>query len=127
MFFGAKRDDIRLMMNAADCLLLTSLREGSPNVVKEAMACNLPVVSVPCGDVSERLQDVTPGGVYPCDADALAQGLLAVFHSNRRSNGRAALASQGLTGADIAEKLINFYSRAVSNQDHTQYSKMTYS
>src|SRR5207253_3876490 len=50
---SATREQVRLMLNAADCLLVTSLHEGSPNIVKEAMACNLPVVSVPCGDVIE--------------------------------------------------------------------------
>src|SRR5579863_2532062 len=49
-----KQSEVAVRMNAADCLLLTSLSEGSPNIVKEAMACNLPVVSVACGDVSER-------------------------------------------------------------------------
>ena len=51
-----------LYMNACDVLLLTSLHEGSPNVVKEALACNLPVVSVPVGDIPERIGRV-PGCV----------------------------------------------------------------
>jgi glycosyltransferase involved in cell wall biosynthesis len=48
-------------LNAADVLLLTSDHEGSPVVIKEAMACNLPIVSTNVGDVSEVI-----GGVEGC-------------------------------------------------------------
>ena len=100
---------VPLMMNAADCLLVTSLHEGSPNIVKEAMACNLPVVSVPCGDVAERLRLTQPGGVQPYDAGALADAILTVFRAGSRSNGREQLIAQGLTAASIAERLIYIY------------------
>jgi teichuronic acid biosynthesis glycosyltransferase TuaC len=100
---------VRLMLNAADCLLVTSLHEGSPNIVKEAMACNLPVVSVPCGDVTERLRFTHPGGVAPYDASALAEVLKQVFEANCRSNGRDQLLAQRLTAAEVAESLCDIY------------------
>jgi teichuronic acid biosynthesis glycosyltransferase TuaC len=55
-------------MSACDALLLTSRHEGSPNVVKEALACNLPVVAVNVGDVAERLDGVP--GCHVCSDDS---------------------------------------------------------
>jgi glycosyltransferase involved in cell wall biosynthesis len=102
--------EVPLIMNAADCLLVTSLHEGSPNIVKEAMACNLPVVSVPCGDVAERLRMTHPGSVCrPYGASVLADGIQDVLNSATRSNGREQLIAQGLTTAKVAERLIQIY------------------
>jgi glycosyltransferase involved in cell wall biosynthesis len=105
----ASSEDVRLLLNAADCLLVTSFHEGSPNIVKEAMACNLPVVSVPCGDVTERLAKTYPGGVYPYDASALAEAIGEVFRAGRRSNGRDQIVAQGMTTAGVAARLIELY------------------
>ena len=51
---GVQPDRMPLYLNASDALLLTSIREGSPTIVKEALARNLPIVSVDVGDVRER-------------------------------------------------------------------------
>lgn len=67
--------EMPLWMSAADVLLLTSYSEGAPNVVKEAMASALPVVSTPVGDVPELLAGLPGCAVCPYDADALAAGL----------------------------------------------------
>lgn len=52
------RTQVREILNQADCLLMTSISEGSPQVIKEALACNVPVVSVPVGDVDVVTKDI---------------------------------------------------------------------
>jgi teichuronic acid biosynthesis glycosyltransferase TuaC len=118
----ASREQVRLMLNAADCLLVTSLHEGSPNIVKEAMACNLPVVSVPCGDVEERLRMTRPGSVCPYNAEVLARAVQEVLNSASRSNGREDLIAQGLTTAKVAERLSQIY-RQIQAKDGSIASK----
>ena len=79
---------VPLYMNACDTLLLVSDAEGSPMVVKEAMACNLPVVSVPVGDVPAVIGGTE--GCYLCTQDPadVAEKLLQALSQPRRTNGR---------------------------------------
>lgn len=84
---GVPHQQMSTYMSAADSLLLTSKHEGSPNAVKEALACNLPVVSVDVGDVAMQLCDVTPSVVATSDEE-LIEGLEAILTSEERSNGR---------------------------------------
>ena len=87
--WGVPHTDVPYYMNACDALVFTSMQEGSPNVVKEALACNLPVVSVSVGDVPLRLQGVS--GCELCADDrpeTIAAALERVLRSGQRSNGR---------------------------------------
>jgi glycosyltransferase involved in cell wall biosynthesis len=76
------------MMNAANCLLVTSDAEGSPTIVQEALATNLPVVSVDVGDIAERLEGVTCSCVAQRDPQALGRALAEVLNPPQRSDGR---------------------------------------
>ena len=103
----AAPEEVPVYMNAADCLLVTSRTEGSPTVVQEAMACNLPVVSVDVGDVRERLLGVRHCAVVRRDPGALGLALATLLRHPRRSDGRAH--AEALSVDAIAARLIELY------------------
>ena len=109
--WGVDHDDIPTYLNAADLLLLTSHSEGSPNSVKEALACNVPVVSTDVGDVRERLDGVQPSAVGVTDEE-LVDGVVDVLESGERSNGREVAREVSLERA--TEDLLAVYERAVA-------------
>lgn len=80
-------ETIPLYLNAADCLAFASFREGSPNIIKEAIACNLPIVSVEVGDVSERLAGIYPSQIVRRDAIEFGAALVEVLKTRKRTNG----------------------------------------
>jgi teichuronic acid biosynthesis glycosyltransferase TuaC len=100
--------DVPLYMSACDVLVFTSMQEGSPNVVKEALACNLPIVSVPVGDVESRLKGVE--GCELCnddDPETIAAALHRVLLRGGRTNGRETVLS--LDENITTEKVIAIY------------------
>lgn len=106
--WGVPHADIPTYMNACDAFLFTSMQEGSPNVVKEALACDLPVVSVAIGDVAERLQGIT--GCELCEDErptTIAAGLERVLRRGKRVDGRTAVAH--LAEQAITDRLIGVY------------------
>lgn len=110
---GIPHDRVANYINACDVLLLTSFHEGSPTVVKEALACNLPVVSVDVGDVRERLANL-PGCVL-CEEhtpQALAESLLRVLENPVRYPSRSSVLA--LDEALIVRQVISVYEDALN-------------
>jgi teichuronic acid biosynthesis glycosyltransferase TuaC len=101
-------DSIPIMMNAADCLLVTSMNEGGPLVVKEALLCNLPVVATDVGDVRKVLDGVSPSAICGHDARELGAALTDVLKANRRTTGRDQRAEDFDQSTTVAQ-LLNLY------------------
>ena len=110
--YDVEQEAVPVYMNAADALLLTSRREGSPNTVKEALACNLPVVATDVGDVRERVGGVTRS-VVCTDETAMVTALSRILDENGRSNGRQAI--QSLSVEQMADRLESVYRRALDS------------
>jgi teichuronic acid biosynthesis glycosyltransferase TuaC len=111
--WGVPHQDIPMYMNACDVLVLTSMHEGSPTVVKEALACDMPIVSVDVGDVRERLESVE--GCVVCADDrpeTVAAGLAEVLARRGRVHGRAAVAN--LDESELTRRLLEVYELALS-------------
>jgi teichuronic acid biosynthesis glycosyltransferase TuaC len=104
---GKPHNVIPLYMNACDALLLVSNAEGSPNVIKEAMACNLPVVSVPVGDVPEIIGNTE--GCYLCSQDPsdVAEKLQLALRHSKRTHGRDMI--KHLEQGEIAKQIVSLY------------------
>jgi glycosyltransferase involved in cell wall biosynthesis len=109
-------DRVPIHMNGADVLLLTSFVEGSPNVVKEALACNVAVVSVPVGDVREMIADVAGCEVCPRDPAALGDALARRLSNPTRVDGRAALQRKGLDMETVAQRVRSVYADVLAKR-----------
>jgi glycosyltransferase involved in cell wall biosynthesis len=104
---GVAHERMPSYYRASDCLLLTSDWEGSPNVVKEALACDLPVVAVDVGDVREWLDQVPGNRLVARDADLIAAALREIILTRTRVDGTPIRAALGLPR--IAERVIDAY------------------
>lgn len=103
------RQQVALLMQAADAFIMTSHTEGSPQTIKEALACGTPIVSVDVGDVRERIKGVDGCYLAESNTEELSVALKKAIAYGKRTQGRTALINSMLTNDAIALRLADIY------------------
>ena len=112
---GYTRNQVTALMYNCHALLMTSKTEGSPQVVKEAMACGCPIVSIDVGDVAERTSGVEGCYVVPTrEPKDIAEALRRALAFNGRTNGRERIIEMGLSNEQVAKRLESIYENVLA-------------
>ena len=111
---GYTRPQVAALMQAVDAFLMTSFTEGSPQVIKEAMACGCPIVSVDVGDVKERIDGIPGCYIASRDTESIAGKLKEAIAFEGRTLGRTAVMDDGLSNDSIASRIISIYKSLIS-------------
>ncbi|MDR0830723.1 MAG: glycosyltransferase family 4 protein [Prevotellaceae bacterium] len=109
---GYTREQVCELMNAADAVLMTSRTEGSPQFIKEAMACNCPIISVNVGDVESVIADTENCFVCAYNAEEIAENLQKIIIANTRTTGRNKVLN--FDNKKVAKKIIDIYKKIIS-------------
>jgi len=107
--YDVPHQEIVNYMYAADVLILTSMWEGSPNVIKEAMACNCPIVSVGVGDVENVIKNVEGCYISTFEPSDIADKLQKAFEFGKRTEGRKRIVELGLDSETVAKRVLEIY------------------
>ncbi len=101
------REEVLYLLNAVDCMLLTSFHEGSPQITKEAMAVNCPIVSTDVGEVKNIIKSARNCYLTSFDPVEIANKIRLVLLDARRTNGREFIMDYDLDF--IAQKINQLY------------------
>ena len=100
-------EQVPIWINAAHVMMLCSIHEGSPNIVKESLACEYPVISTDVADVAERIEGIEGCHLSSGNKTDLANCLEAVFQRGRRLECRNKISSIALDM--IADRIVAIY------------------
>lgn len=115
--FNKSQDILNLYYNSCDVVLLTSYHEGSPNVIKEAMACNTPIVATNVGDIKWIFGDTEGCYITSFDPNDVAQKIDKAIEFAKlkcKTNGRERIIKLGLDEQTIAKKIIHVYNKVLN-------------
>ena len=124
---GLTREQCVLRMNAADVFALPTKNEGSPQALKEAMACNCPIVATDVADIKHLLGDLPGHYVLPNkkgnaawwkgdehSAEELAELLKKALSFEGRTEGRKRIVELGYTNELVAKKIVKIYKSIIN-------------
>ena len=105
---------LALYMSACDALVFPSYQEGSPNVVKQAMASNLPIVATDVGDIRQVIGNTK--GCYVCNPSVseFAARITEILSPPRRTEGREAI--RHLDSSTVSGRIIEVYEHVLRNR-----------
>ncbi len=108
---GLPQTQVVQYINASNALVLPSLAEGSPNIVKETMACNVPVVATEVGDVRQVIGHTDGCTICPPDPTAFANALEQAILRKEPTTGRKDISH--LDRTIVAQQVIAVYEQAI--------------
>lgn len=114
--YQEKSENLKYYYSAATALVLTSFHEGSPNVIKEALCCNCPIVSTDVGDVSITVSGIEGCYVASYDPQEFAKELenaIKFSEVNERIRGRQRIDEMGFDSKTVALKIKGIYEECV--------------
>ena len=119
---GLSRAECVLRMNACDVFALPTKNEGSPQALKEAMACNCPIVATDVADIKHLLGDLLGHYILPNkngtpadwvgdehSTEELAELLKQAFAFKGKTKGRERIMELQLTNEQVAKRIIEIY------------------
>ena len=107
------RIEVSELLNSCDILLLTSFSEGSPQIVKEAMACNCPIIATDVGDIKKIIGKAHNCFVTGFDKFEIAEKIKHIFNNGKRSNGRKFI--DEYDNKLIVLKIMDVYNKVLNN------------
>jgi teichuronic acid biosynthesis glycosyltransferase TuaC len=115
-FHNKTRQEVRQSLNAIDLLIMTSVSEGSPQIIKEALSCNTPIVSTNVGDVKRLIENVSSCALVDSfDAENFVEPVLKILSQSnigQVSNGREQIFKLQLDEKSVSEKIYEQYTRS---------------
>lgn len=107
--YPVPHEKVPIFLNACDVLVLTSYKEGSPNVIKEAMACNFPIVSTDVGDVRWVFGEIEGCYISSFKPEDVAEKINTALKFGKRTKGRERIVELGLDAESVVAKITEIY------------------
>lgn len=110
---GYNRVEVRNLLNAVDFLLMTSISEGSPQIIKEAMACNCPIITTDVGDTKKIIGDTEGCFVTSFDPGEIGEKIDEVIQFGKKTMGRKRMKQLGYDLNSVAKKVLTVYQSTI--------------